>query len=557
MTESDNMIEKAAARSTAVNYLPRYGMTREPFANEYKEDFYIVDDERSKRLNILIHLIQHSDLLLLVTGSRGIGKTSLLQHFLGMRTEAWRTCHIQSHAMMHPDVLYRHICDAFDLTPADSGDENRDKLHIRLAELLRGDFVPILIIDDAHELPAETLREIIQLSELHVDDAGMLRIVLFSEPQIQTILDTPLLKDIRHRITHTLDIPPLTEEQTINYIKKRLSAAGLHGDLPLTQKQMQKIFRQSNGIPLSINQLANDMLAGEQPLKIQQKTPKKPSSSRPLKSVMMLFAIIAIAGVITAAVMYDVITRLWQNDEGANVNPPAPAITLKHKPSPTAESMHKDLPLPAKQPEQVEQLPLVDLAPGVSADKSAEGTQQEAKTEVVGQIHDKDKVTVVTKSTEAKKPVVPPNTSPVAPDVATKKEPEPATAAIVEEKQLKPAKPAVVARPATKSPPVNKPVSAHLAGVAWLKAQNPGHYTVQLNASRNEQSIKDYVKQHHLTSKTTYLKTTLNGKDWYILLYGSYTNKQLARQAAAKLPAALRKAKPWPRRIGDIKPATH
>ena len=207
-----------------------------------------------------------------------------------------------------------------------------------------------------------------------------------------------------------------------------------------------------------------------------------------------------------------------------------------------------------------EHLPLVDLAPGVSADKSPQDNTEKTKQEVLGQIHDQDKVKIVAKTAEVKPDSSPQVKTPTH-DNATKPESTapPATAEMTEAKQPapKPVTPTPKPKPPVKTGATHKPQTRSLTGTAWLKAQNPSHYTVQLNASRSLQSIRDYIRQHHLASKTTYMKTTLKGKDWYILLYGSYPNKQSARQAAAKLPAALRKAGPWPRRIGDIKPASH
>jgi len=578
-----------------LNYLSRYGLSCNPFALEYSKEFFLIDDERSKRLNILSHLIQHSDLLLLVTGTRGIGKTSMLMHFLGMATESWVTCHIQSHTMLHPDVLYRHISEAFKIEPADSLKETRQRLQQRLSELTHGDYIPILLIDDAHELPAESLREIILLSEMTLDDNGLIRTVLFSEPQIDRILETPLLKDIRNRITHTLDIPALDEKQTYQYIKHRLVTAGLHGDVPITDKKIHHIYRQSEGIPLAINRLATAELSESPETVSVTRSPKPRRSTKPLKPVFILLSIILIAGLITAAIIHDVSNRLWKDepDQWANdeENRTIPKISInKPKPvSPAKSDDNTESDLPNKQPVPVEKLPLVDLDPGITADTNKSDTSNESRKEQIGQIRDNDEEVAVLVEIPAYSSKDKRDNKAVANDtnqdttasinndtttpkaIADKPAPEAKIISAEASKTTTKNKPenndtsrklaaadktAVKPKTATQKAASTQPSKKLLTGTAWLRAQNKSHYTIQLNASRSEASLQKYIKQYKLAGKATYVRTTLTGKNWFILLYGSYKDKQAANKAISQLPLSLRKVKPWSRRMGDIKLAT-
>jgi len=72
--------------------------------------------------------------------------------------------------------------------------------------------------------------------------------------------------------------------------------------------------------------------------------------------------------------------------------------------------------------------------------------------------------------------------------------------------------------------------------------------------SHKQASISKLIHTHKLsTNKAAVLHTRLNSKDWFILVYGSYSTREKARASVASLPESLQITKPWPRQIGDIK----
>lgn len=87
---------------------------------------------------------------------------------------------------------------------------------------------------------------------------------------------------------------------------------------------------------------------------------------------------------------------------------------------------------------------------------------------------------------------------------------------------------------------------------SWLWSQNPTHYTLQLTAGTNEKAIQTFIKQHRLNDKAVYFHRLRDGKNWYILIHGSYSDYSKAKQAINQLPLAVQKAKPWARQFSAI-----
>jgi DamX protein len=490
MTEVSNNL----SGDEVASYLSRLGLHTEPFSNEIQDEFFLPDTRRAQRLNMLYHLAKNSELLLVVTGVKGSGKTCLLQRFIDMGDDTWRSCIIDANAMMNPEQLLIHIAEGFGL-PQDSVNfgSGIEMLKKRLLEMKRSELVSILAIDDAHELPAASLTMLMKLSELSDENEGLLRIVLFSEPQLLEILNASALKDVRHRVTHTLEIPALNEQETINYVRHRLAVAGLEDTSAFSKNQLKKIYRLSGGIPGKINLYAHELLLGSQP---QAPVKSSPGGSDRLRPAILMLIILAIG--IGVLWFFTSETRHMPSRQLAK---PGDA---KHDADSTVEQTSRQLPL----------MPAKPITPPAKINVD--------KTPVTDEITD----------TAESKPATAPATFAPAPSDTDKPVADETTAV---SKTTIPLTPTPVAR-------------------SWVSSQNPKHFTLQVMGSHERPALSRVMHDHKLSPDTAaVLHTRLNNKDWYILVYGSYSTPDKARAAVRTLPKSLQLSRPWPRQIGDIK----
>ena len=115
--------------------------------------------------------------------------------------------------------------------------------------------------------------------------------------------------------------------------------------------------------------------------------------------------------------------------------------------------------------------------------------------------------------------------------------------------------------PAESPPPVSQapmhespvPGEEHAAnginGAGWITKQDPQRYTVQLIGAGKEEAVVQFIRKYHLEPKAAYFAQIRDGKPWYTVIYGSFADRQVARHALARLPAAVDRAKPWIRRF--------
>lgn len=79
------------------------------------------------------------------------------------------------------------------------------------------------------------------------------------------------------------------------------------------------------------------------------------------------------------------------------------------------------------------------------------------------------------------------------------------------------------------------------------------HYTVQLMGSGSKAAIQKVVANSQIQQKAKVYHTTLKGKDYYVLIYGSYPSQAAANAAIAHLPAKLQQLKPWVKPYVSVK----
>ncbi len=94
-------------------------------------------------------------------------------------------------------------------------------------------------------------------------------------------------------------------------------------------------------------------------------------------------------------------------------------------------------------------------------------------------------------------------------------------------------------------------VEGHTA-TEWLAALDPQHYTLQLLSDKDEGSVKRFVADHLDRGQGGYFSSRIKGDLWYSVIYGVYPDYSSAKLAAEGLPGALRRLKPWIRKVESV-----
>ena len=120
-----------------------------------------------------------------------------------------------------------------------------------------------LVIDEAQDLTPQVMEQVRLLSNLETDQQKLIQIVMCGQPELEKRLARPDLRQLRQRITVRYHIPPLTQEDTMMYIRHRLWVAGSDGRIVFDSGAVKEVYKYTKGSPRVINAVCdNTMLAG-------------------------------------------------------------------------------------------------------------------------------------------------------------------------------------------------------------------------------------------------------------------------------------------------------
>jgi len=111
--------------------------------------------------------------------------------------------------------------------------------------------------------------------------------------------------------------------------------------------------------------------------------------------------------------------------------------------------------------------------------------------------------------------------------------------------------PEVVATPVVGSSVVQKVTGASKDEKTLLGWPASG-YTLQMLGARSEESAKNFIRSQADSTNFYHFSTVYKGLPWHVVVYGRYANRDIANAAIRKLPASLRKVKPWARSVKGV-----
>ena len=114
-------------------------------------------------------------------------------------------------------------------------------------------------MDEAQNLEIETLEELRMFSNINADKDLVLQLILAGQPQLKAKLERPELQQFAQRIAVSYHLVPLTEQETIKYIRHRVTHAGGRQEL-FTEEAYRSVYDHSSGIPRLINVLCDTAL---------------------------------------------------------------------------------------------------------------------------------------------------------------------------------------------------------------------------------------------------------------------------------------------------------
>jgi len=241
-------------------YLEHFGLREPPFRITPHTDFFFEGADRGATLEALLYAIQHEEGIVKVVGEVGSGKTLLCRVLIERLPQHVETIYLANPSFSRDEILYA-VAEELKI------EFSRERATIALRALqdrLIASYAEgrrtVILIDEAHAMPEETLEQVRLLSNLETSRHKLLQIVLFGQPELEEVLGLPSLRQLKDRITHSFRMRPLSQSEAANYITFRMRAAGYRGPDVFAPEAVAMIARAASGLSRRINILADKSL---------------------------------------------------------------------------------------------------------------------------------------------------------------------------------------------------------------------------------------------------------------------------------------------------------
>lgn len=415
-----------------------------------------LSDSWKQHADLLLHLSEFSENVLLVPAPYQAGKTTFLEHIMQREHPTLNRVKIDAPTEASVDALIALVEAAFQEEPHRT---------------------PVLLIDDAHRLSDHQIEALLQLK---------FHLVLFSEPSLELRLFSSRWHDRLQGKIYTIELEPWSLEDIKTYWMNDPFAPRL------TEDQFAVLLEESGGLPgeivrykahvLSHTELRGNMFQNFQNIDFKKMTTHPISIGIFIGglvggSYLLFSGASEIESTMIPIEQADATEEKWESEALALPEPVAIATS---------------------------ELPTMPILEAVKE------TPKEIAKEIAKEMPKalpKETIKVVAKPKEIKK-----------------------------------------TEPAPK-------ITARLTDQEKRLLQMRGHYyTLQLLGARDEKNIEQFISRHGIAKEAYCYRTKLSGKDWYVVVYGSYPSREAAKQAMASIPYSLKKEnlKPWVRGVDSV-----
>ncbi len=118
----------------------------------------------------------------------------------------------------------------------------------------------LAVVDEAQNLTPPVLEQLRVLTGLETDQQKLLQILLVGQPELQTMLALPEMRQLNQRIASRRTIRPLTCDEVEKHVAFRVRMAGGATETMFTSRALDLIYRFSEGVPRKINILCDRSL---------------------------------------------------------------------------------------------------------------------------------------------------------------------------------------------------------------------------------------------------------------------------------------------------------
>jgi general secretion pathway protein A len=238
-----------------------FGLKEDPFKLAVDSAYLFMGRHHEEAMAHLRYAVAEGEGFTVITGERGVGKSTLCRAFVDGKAAEASTAYLSSPLPTSKDLLRRMNLQLGIPAEGETPKDLIDALNAYLIQQRLAGRNVAVFIDDAQTLAPEVLEQVRLISNLETTREKLIQIVLIGEPELMKMLDSRELRQMGQRVSVCYDVGPLAAEETAAYIQHRLSLASTGPPARFDPDAVRLIFRYSRGNPRRVNIACSAALA--------------------------------------------------------------------------------------------------------------------------------------------------------------------------------------------------------------------------------------------------------------------------------------------------------
>ena len=241
-------------------YFDYFGLREAPFRITPNTEYWYAGGQRGEMLAALLYAIDQGEGIIKVVGEVGSGKTMLCRKLVAHLPDSVDSVYLGNPTLSSDDMLAAILADLGVDLPENSRQARLAQLNTALLARHESGRRVVVFVEEAQGIALDNLEFLRLLTNLETATDKLLQIVLFGQPELDAQLADQRIRQLKDRITLSLNLSPLAESEVADYLRSRLTVAGYRGPDLFSPALITRMTQFSGGLSRRINVLADKTL---------------------------------------------------------------------------------------------------------------------------------------------------------------------------------------------------------------------------------------------------------------------------------------------------------